>query len=643
MHAISLLTPISEAEEFSPYRSRFSYVRYPGQRSPISGSPSPFSVQDTSVNSKYDATMDDLWIYDCYGSQDTGSPGTYPRTPTTPSHNRSISLPPTTVGFVPPSNVPLIKEPTAAHPPPPLNAPPRPPRPPSLGSILDMGDEATDMMEYTEGNIPVINTPVFTPAEFPEYSPLEQEVFTMWEVVDQLASAADAFSELESALSRAAPEQLPADTDEDALFWVIEALNIFASDCQDVATELTNFSEYMEALLFGEQQANLAPVRILPRASFSERDMEEIMESAANLPDEEVAEALVALEIEVPPSPMGARRPRDRPPSLKLSTSDVVMLQARLPQSRKQSVGAVNRFSERTDDIERRGKQDVLRQHRAYAVYGDETPTSAEDNWSSKSIVDYGAYSPYGDNGQPRRSPLSPRPRPTSGQTTVPRPFSSPVTFSGLSPVRRPPSLTLSDTQSPRSSHSASSSISSLFSNLPRTFTSISSPRTSPRRSTAFDKSDKPPRFPVSSGNFKKVFTNIFKKREKQGFTFSEKEKEKESRFGMANLGSTLRTSLPKPGFGRRRPPTGSIDATLSALSLSGPSSTSQIVLNGDRDPFAATPPASALLAPLPVPQPSALDSYSSMFNPLKAASRYPTQPLFSGVGEEHLDGGSPR
>ncbi|KAM5532393.1 hypothetical protein V8D89_013987 [Ganoderma adspersum] len=590
------------------------------------------------MDPKSDGTMDDLWIYDCYGSRDTPSPGGYPRTPTTPSHNRSMSVPTTTAGFVSPNTVPLIKEPTSPHRPPPLTVPPRPPRPPEMDSILDMGDEANDLFEYPEGEIPVIKTPLFVPVEFAEYSPLEQDVYTMWEVVDQLASAANTFSDLES---------FPDDMDEDTLFWFIEALNIFASDCQDVAMQLVNFSEYVETLLFGDKQATLAPpVRILPRGSFSERDMKEVLESAANLPKEEVAKALAALEIEVPPSPMGAQRPRDGPPTLKLSTSDVVLLPPRLPRSRKQSVGAVGRFSNRANDTERTGK-DVLKKHRAYVVYGDETPTSAEDNWSAKSIVDYGVDSPYGENGQPRRSPLSPRGRPSSGQTTVlvPRPLSSPVTFGGiLSPVRRPPSLTLSDTQSPRSSRSTSSSISSLFSNLPRTFASITSPRTSPRRSTTFDKGDKvdKPRFPAPSGNLKKVFTSIFKKKEKDGgYTFPEKENQ--SRFGMANLGSTLRTSLPKRPFGRRPTTSGSVDATLSALALSGPMSTSQIILNADKDPFAATPPASARVPPPPAPQPTALDGYSSMFNPLKAASRYPTKPLFGGVGEEHLDGGQPQ
>ena len=88
---------------------------------------------------------------------------------------------------------------------------------------------------------------------------------------------------------------------------------------------------------------------------------------------------------------------------------------------------------------------------------------------------------------------------------------------------------------------------------------------------------------------------------------------------------------------GKRTAATGSIDATLSALSLTGPSSGSQTILNSERDPFAATPPSSAgLPVPSAAPEPqSALDGYSSMFNPLKAASRYPAQPLFGGAGEE--------
>lgn len=372
------------------------------------------------MDQKSDGTMDDLWIYDCYGSRDTPSPGGYSRTPTTPSHSRSMSVPTTTASFASPNAVPLIKEPSSPHRPPPLTVPPRPPRPPEMDSILDMGDEANDLFEYPEEEIPVIKTPVFIPVDFAEYSPLEQDVYTMWEVVDQLASAANTFSDLESVLSLAAPEQFPDDTDEDTLFWFVEALNIFASDCQDVATQLMNFSEYVETLLSGDKQSTLAPpVRILPRGSFSERDMKEVLESAAKLPKEEVAKALAALEIEVPPSPMGGQRARDGPPTLKLSTSDVVLLPPRLPRSRKQSVGAVGRFSDRANDNERRGK-DMLKKHRAYVVYGDvrsdrlspfvgysllfkETPTSAEDNWSAKSIVDYGVDSPFGENGQPRR------------------------------------------------------------------------------------------------------------------------------------------------------------------------------------------------------------------------------------------------
>nr|VWO94608.1 Uncharacterized protein [Ganoderma boninense] len=563
-----------------------------GHETAVNGS--PWSVQGAYMEPKSDGTMDDLWIYDCYGSRDTPSPGGYPLTPTTPSHNRSMSLPTTTIAFTPPNSAPVIKEPTSPHRPPPLTVPPRPPRPPEMDSILDMGDEANDIFEYPEEGASVIMASVFIPPEFAEYSPLEQDVYTMWEVADQLASAANAFSDLETTLSIATPEQFPDETDEDTLFWFIEALNIFASDCQDVATQLVNFSEYVETFLFSEKQATLAPpVRILPRGSFSERDMKEVLESAGNLSKEEVAKALAALEIEVPPSPMGAQRPRDRPPSLKLSTNDVVLLPPRLPQSRKQSVGAVGRFSERTSDTELRGK-DVLRKHRAYVLYGDETPVSAEDSWSAKSIVDYGVDTPLNENGQPHRS--------------------------------------------------TSSSISSIFSNLPRTFASMTSPRTSPRRSTTFDKGDKvdKSRLSIPSGNLKKVFSSIFKRKEKEGgFTFPEKDNQ--NKFGMSNLGSTLRTSLPKRPFGRRPAATGSVDATLSALALSGPMSTSQIILNSDKDPFAATPPASAEIPPASVPEPTALYGYSSMFNPLKAASRYPTKPLFGGVGEEHLDGGKPQ
>lgn len=234
-----------------------------------------------------------------------------------------------------------------------------------MDSILDMGDETPDMFEYPLGDIPAIKTPMVIPVEFPEYSPLEQDVFTMWEVVDQLASAANAFSELELVLSQAAPEQLSDDSDKDIVFRFVEALNIFASDCHGVAKDLINFSEYVEKLLFGERQVTLAPVRVLPRGSFSERDMKEVLESAAKLPKEEVAQALAALEIDVPISPMGSQRSQEGPPTLKLSTSDIVLLPLRMPHSRQQSVGAVGRFSERTD------KQDMVRKHRGYVVYGE--------------------------------------------------------------------------------------------------------------------------------------------------------------------------------------------------------------------------------------------------------------------------------
>ena len=336
-------------------------------------------MQGTPVDSKPEVSMDDLWIYDCYISEDTVSPGGYPRTPTTPLHNRSISLPATTTNFVPPNNAPLIKEPNAPRRPPALNVPPRSGR--VEWNSTGVEDEATDISAYTEGELPVINTAVFSPAEFPEYSPLEQEVLSMWEVIEQLAAAADAFSGLESTLSLANPEKLPPEMDEDTLFWFVEALNMFVSDCTEVAAELVDFSEFVEALLFREQQHTLTPVRTLPRASFSERDMKEVLESAANLPQEEVAEALAALEVEVPLSPVGARRPRDRPPSLKLSTSDAVLLQARLPRSREESVGALGRFSEKETSVSQDGKQEVLKKHRAYVIYGDVR------SWSSLKLL----------------------------------------------------------------------------------------------------------------------------------------------------------------------------------------------------------------------------------------------------------------
>ena len=56
--------------------------------------------------------MDDLWIYDCYVSEDATSPGGYPRSPSTASHSRSISLPSTTTGLSPVTSVPVVKEPS---------------------------------------------------------------------------------------------------------------------------------------------------------------------------------------------------------------------------------------------------------------------------------------------------------------------------------------------------------------------------------------------------------------------------------------------------------------------------------------------------------------------------------------------------
>ena len=79
--------------------------------------------------------------------------------------------------------------------------------------------------------------------------------------------------------------------------------------------------------------------------------------------------------------------------------------------------GALGRFSEKETSVSQDGKQEVLKKHRAYVIYGDvrswsllklllltlvqETPV--DDNWSAKSIVDYGDDLPFDDNGQTRR------------------------------------------------------------------------------------------------------------------------------------------------------------------------------------------------------------------------------------------------
>ncbi|RDX54313.1 hypothetical protein OH76DRAFT_1341372 [Lentinus brumalis] len=614
MPGLAILSPITESEELSsssPYRARFGYARYPGQRSPI-GPPSPYyNARDAGAGPSSE-TMDDLWIYDCYVSEDATSPAGYPRSPSTPSHNRSISLPVSTANFVPPNNIPLVKEPTPYRP---LaqNVPPRPSG--SRDTIMDLTEN-----EYNEANLglPTIDTAVSTSTEFPEYSPLEQEAFSMREVIDQLAAAVDQFDGLEYVLSRASAVDPPPDMDEDTVFWFTEALNLFVSDCTEVALDLMQFSELVEALLMGETERSTLPVRTLPRASFSEQEMQEVLGSAATIQDFEIVEAMAELEAAVPPSPGGQRPVRERPPSLTLSTNDAVLLQAGLqPRSRLQSMGAVGRFTERatsTVSPSSAGRDQTAKKHRAYVIYGNETPV--EDNWSAKSIVEF-SFGEEAEQAQVRERSLCcvARPRPTSGQTVIPRPLSSPVAFGGRSFTRaRPPSLTLDSPRSP-SSHSASSSVSSIFSALPRSsFTTSSSPRSSPRQSLTSDKGDKS-RFPTSSVKFKKMFSNMLKKKD----------------------GTSRAAALPLRPFGRRTAGTGSIDATLSALHLSGMSAESPLA--PDRDPFAMSPPPSASL-PIQMPpdlpaEQLALSGYSSMFNPLKAASQYPAQPLFGGVGRE--------
>ena len=118
-----------------------------------------------------------------------------------------------------------------------------------------------------------------------------------------------------------------------------------------------------------EHDRTFPAVRTLPRASFSERDMKEVMESAAKIPDVEVKQALAALE-KTPPPP---QRPKERPPSLRLSTNDAVLLQARMqPRTRMESVGAVGRFSEGAEaPVQDQGHSAVLKKHRAYVIYGD--------------------------------------------------------------------------------------------------------------------------------------------------------------------------------------------------------------------------------------------------------------------------------
>ncbi|KAI0352356.1 hypothetical protein OH77DRAFT_802002 [Trametes cingulata] len=616
MPGLALLSPINEAEELSPYQNSFRLGRYPGRRSPIAKSPFHY-VRDTSAGSPASAemTMDDLWIYDCYVSEDATSPGGYPRSPSTTSHSRSISLPSTTPSLSPVISVPVVKEPSPSI----ISAAPLPLHASRDTQLLHpvREDQPVDSpSELAYAILPVITTSVFspgTPAEFPEYSPLEQEAMTIWEVIDELAAAADQFAGLETLLADACAADPPPEMDDDVAFWFIEGLNLLVGDYTEVARDLLVFNDFVEQLLLKEQMLAVPEVPRVKHASFSEQDMKEVLDSAARIPKGEVQEALAALEASVPQQAPGAKRKsRDRPPSLKLSTDDAVLIQALRPRSRFESVGAVGRFT----DLESQSRSEMLKKHRAYAVYQEDTPT--DDNWSTKSIVDYDAIEPMDEVEVPPESASFARPRPPSGQTVVPRPMSSPVASTGKSAARRPPSLNLADRNSERSSqHSASSSLSSLFSALPRSSnTSNSSPRSSPRLSTTFEGKTDKSRFPASSGNIKKMFSNLFKKRE-----------------GTRN---SMRPS-------KRTVGTGSVDATLSALSLSAMSSSSTLTplaLGGERDPFAASPPPPLRTPPAQqvharsTSEASPLDAYSSMFNPLKAASKWPPQPLFGGVGE---------
>ncbi|OSD03051.1 hypothetical protein PYCCODRAFT_1366343 [Trametes coccinea BRFM310] len=613
MPGLAMLSPIKESEELSPYYSPYRYGRRQSQMSPITKAPNHY-VRDGSLASPVagDQSMDDLWIYDCYVSEDATSPGGYPRSPSTPSHSRSVSLPSTTASYSPVINVPVVKEPSPVNYKAARNAS-YDTQPPPAYNVSEAPEEA----DLAYGPLPVITTSVFStdtpPIEYPEYSPLEQEAMSIWEVIEQLATSADQFAGLETLLSEATATDVSPEMDEDVAFWLTEGLNILVSDYTEVARELLEFNEYVEQLLVHDQQTvSPPPATTVKHASFSEQDSKEVLAQAAKLSIVEVQKELAKLEASAPPAGFNSKRQsRERPPSLKLSTDDAVLLQAIRPRSRMESVGALGRFS----DGESQNRQELLRKHRLYAIYGEETPV--DDDCSIRSIVDYDAIEPMAEVPD-AAAPGAPRPRPTSGQSMMPRPLSSPVRTlagAGRSSGHRPPSLTLTDPNAEQSSqHSASSSVSSLFSALPRSsVTADSSPRSSPRQSL-FDNKGEKQRFPTASGNFKKMFSNLFKKREGQ------------------------RNSL-RP-FAKRTGAPGSVDATLTALSLTGPNSTSKappppLALGPELDPFAASPPPPLRTPPPSTPhtrsasEASPLDGYSSLFNPVKAASRYPPQPLF--------------
>ena len=163
-----------------------------------------------------------------------------------------------------------------------------------------MEEDPSDILAYLSGDLPEINTAVFSPAEFREYSPLEQDALSVWEVIDQLTAAALQFERLEDALSMANPHEPLPGMDNDVAFSFILALDMFISDCAEVAAELVQFGEFVQALLNSERDRALPAVRTLPRASFAERDMKEVLASAAKIPDVEVRQALAALEATPP-------------------------------------------------------------------------------------------------------------------------------------------------------------------------------------------------------------------------------------------------------------------------------------------------------------------------------------------------------
>ena len=256
-----------------------------------------------------------------------------------------------------------------------------------LDPTIAIDEDPADILEYLTGELPVIHTAMFSPppTHSPEYSPLEQDALSVWDVLDQLSAAALHFERLEDALALADPAAPLPGLDGDVAFWLVEALNLLVGDYAELAAELAQFAEFVHAVLAREHadaDAAPPPVRALPRASFDEREMRDVLESARNIPDGEVAQALAALEAAVPFPDKECRPPRERPPSLRLSTSDVVLLQAQQqPRSRLQSVGAPGRFAGNDASIATspsasslqpgRPQDEVLKKHRAYVIYGD--------------------------------------------------------------------------------------------------------------------------------------------------------------------------------------------------------------------------------------------------------------------------------